>query len=192
VLLLTWTAIAVAGLLTGGNYHRHYLIQVALPVATAAAVGLTTGPGLTDRRIVRTTALALALPLTLSLVLVARPTWERDPRIDADIAIARWYRQHRASPDDDLAPLCASATWYVDAGSMPRLRYLWVDHVRHGRGGREQVVALVDGADRPRYVAMHQPAARCDPSGALQRAIDAHYRPVATIDGVEVLEAIGR
>ncbi|WP_421120847.1 hypothetical protein ACE2AJ_06010 [Aquihabitans daechungensis] len=192
VLLLLWTAIAAAGFFAGGNYHRHYWIQLAFPVATAAAVALTSGPGLTERQIGRTTALALVVPLAISLALIARPSWERDPRVDADAAIARWYREHRASPVDDLLPLCASVTSYPEVGALPRTPYLWVDHVRSARGALPQLVALLEGADRPAYLAMHQPAATCDPTGQLDQAIVRHYREVATVDGVDILEDSSR
>ncbi len=189
-LLLLWAAVAAVGFVAGGNYHRHYWIQLAFPVATAAAVALTAGPPRTEQQLVRTTALALALPLAISLALIARPSWERDPRADADAAIAQWYRQHRTSSTDDLLPVCASATWYVEARQIPRTPYLWVDHVRSGRGGTDGLVRLLDGPDRPTYLAMHHPAERCDPSGSLPRTIARHYRPVATVDGVDILQAV--
>ena len=192
ILLLLWTGIATAGFFAGGNYHRHYWIQLAFPVATTAAVALTAGPGLTERQLMRTTARALVVPVVLSLALAAHPSWERDPRVDADAAIAGWYREHRASPADDLLPLCASVTWYVDVGRLPRTPYLWVDHVRFARGARSQLVGLLDGPDRPAFLAMHQSAATCDPTGRLGRAIARHYRTAATIDGVDVLQATDR
>ncbi|HWJ97042.1 MAG TPA: hypothetical protein VNQ33_02715 [Acidimicrobiales bacterium] len=189
VLVLLWIAVATAGFFAGGNYHRHYWIQLAFPVAVASAVAITAGPRQTERDLVRTTALAVALPLAISAVLIARPSLERDPRVAADAAIARWYRQHRPSPDAGLLPLCASVTLYVDAGQLPRTPYLWVDHVRSGRGAIPKLVALLDGPDRPTYLAMHNPARRCDPTGRLGRAIARHYRAAATVDGVDVLEA---
>lgn len=192
VLVLLWTGIAAAGFFAGGNYHRHYWIQLTFPVATAAAVALTAGPRVTERQLARATALALVVPLAISLALIAHPSWERDPRVDADAAIVRWYRQHQTSPDDDLLPLCASVTWYPDAGQLPRIRYLWVDHVRFARGARQELAALLDGPDRPTYLAMHQPAARCDPTGRLGAAIDRHYRPATTVGGVDILQATER
>lgn len=185
--VLAWAAASGAAFIVGGNYHRHYWVQLAYPVATAAAVGLTAGPALAPRQLVRSTAAALALPLAIAAVILVRPSLERDPRVDADRAIAEWFRDHRSSPDDDLLPLCASVTWYVDAGQLPRTPYLWVDHVRFGRGAIPELVALLDGADRPTYLAMHQPIARCDPSGRLEAVIERRYRLATTIDGVEVL-----
>ena len=190
VLVLLWITTASAAFLVGGNYHRHYLVQLSFPLAVALAVALTAGPDLSRRRLLRTTALAVAAPLAIALVLVVRPGWERDPRVEADVAIARWYRAHRPSADADLLPVCASATWYVVADATPRTPYLWVDHVRSARGSPAGLVALVSGTDRPTYLAMHQPPDRCDPSGALGRAIERHYRPVATVDGVPILQAI--
>lgn len=187
--VLLWTAVAIAGFFAGGNYHRHYWIQLVFPVAVACAVAITAGPRRTERDLVRATATALALPLAISAVLIARPTLERDRRVTADAAIARWYREHRPSAGADIVPLCASVTLYVDAGERPRTPYLWVDHVRSARGAVAQLVHLLDGPDRPTYLAMHNPAQRCDPSGRLGRTIDRHYRQVTTIDGVDVLQA---
>lgn len=187
--VLLWTAVSLLGFFAGGNYHRHYWIQLVFPVAVACGIATTAGRRQTERALVRSTALAVALPLVISLVLIARPTIEQDPRVAADAAIARWFEQHRPAPDSDLLPLCASVTWYVDIGQLPRTPYLWVDHVRAGRGSIPHLLALLDGPDRPTYLAMHQPADRCDPSGRLERAIDRHYRRVATIDGVPILAA---
>ena len=187
--IVLWAAIATLGFFAGGNYHRHYWIQLTFPIAAASGIALTAGPRQTERTLIRTTALAVALPLAISAVLIARPSLERDSRLAADAAIARWYREHRPSPEADLLPLCASVTLYLDAGLLPRTPYLWVDHVRSGRGSIPGLVALLDAPDRPTYLAMHDPARRCDPTGRLERAIARHYRPVTTIDGVDVLQA---
>lgn len=190
VLVLLWAAAASAAFLTGGNYHRHYVVQLSFPLAVVLAVALTSGPDPGARHVLRTTAVAVAAPLAISLILLARPGWERDPRVEADVAIARWYRAHRPAVDADLLPVCASATWYVEADAVPRTPYLWVDHVRSARGAAAGLVALVSGPDRPTYLALHQPPERCDPSGALARAIERHYRRVATVDGVAILQAV--
>jgi hypothetical protein len=50
------------------------------------------------------------------------------------------------------------------------------------------LVALLDGPHRPTYLALHDPPRRCDPSGRLHQAIERHYRPATTIDGVDILE----
>ena len=188
-LVLLWSTVALAGFIAGGNYHRHYWIQLTFPICILAAVALTTGPPTEPRALARTTAAALALPLLISLALIARPTLERDPRVAADAAIARWYEEQRSGPNQALLPLCASVTWYLEAGQPAQTPYLWVDHVRDGRNGVAGLVRLLDGPDRPAYLAMHQPAQRCDPTGGLQRAIDRHYRPAATVAGVEILVA---
>lgn len=185
--VLLWTVVSTAGFFAGGNYHRHYWIQLAIPVAGAAAIALTAGPPQTERQLVRTTAIALALPAVISVALVARPTWERDPRVDADAAIARWYQEHRA-PGDDLLPLCASVTWYPEAGQLPRTPYLWVDHVRFARKGVDGLLDLLSGDDPPRFISLHQPLDRCDASGRLARAVARRYERVATVNGVAVLE----
>ena len=111
-------------------------------VAVVLAVALTSGPDPGARHVLRTTAVAVAAPLAISLILLARPGWERDPRVEADLAIARWYRAHRPSADADLLPVCASATWYVVADATARTPYLWVDHVRSARGSPAGLVAL--------------------------------------------------
>lgn len=185
--VLLWCAASLAAFLAGGNYHRHYWVQLAFPVAVAAGIGLTVGGPQTERQLVRRTAAALALPVIISLVLVAVPSIERDPRVDADRAIATWFRS-QSTPGDDLLPLCASVTWFADTGQEPPAPYLWVDHVRYGRGGVDGLVRLLDGPERPTYLALHQPLRRCDPDGRLADVVDQRYRRVATVDGVAILE----
>lgn len=193
VLVLLWFAIASMAFAVGGNYHRHYWIGLAAPVAVLAAVTLVAGrPDDADPRGADLTPLlvrALWLPVLVSVVLLAAPRLERDRRVDADAAIATWLADHRTRPDDRLLPLCASVTFYVDAHQEPPIPYLWVDHVRAARGATRQLVDLLDSPDRPEFMAMQQPARRCDPSGHIQAAIDRHYQQVAEVHGVPVLQA---
>lgn len=189
----TWLGVATIGFAVGGNYHRHYWVGLAAPIAVSVAVALASGApdaadpdGATLRPLL---VRALWLPVAISLVLVAAPRLERDRRIDADAALASWVEAHRDDPGDQLLVLCASVTFYADAHQTPPLRYLWVDHVRSGRGGPQEVVELLDGPHRPRYVALHQPPRRCDPTGAVQRTLDRRYRPAGRVHGVPVLEA---
>lgn len=191
VLVLLWAAAATGAFAIGGNFHRHYWIQLTFPFAVLVGLALATGPPPApgpDRDLARRLVAALALPLAISLVLIASPGIERDHRVDADQQLARWVQTH-GRPGDQLLPLCASVTYYADTDAEPVYPYLWVDHVRYGRGGTARLVALLEGADRPTYVALHQRPSRCDPSGQVQRALDQGYERVATVDGVPVLRA---
>ena len=124
-------------------------------------------------------------------MLIAAPGLERDDRVDADRALAAWVRAHRTSPDDELLPLCASVTYYADAGTDPPYPYLWVDHVRSGRPGPGRLADLLDSARAPDLLAIHQPVDRATGAARLAAALDRHYRRVATVDGVPVLRATG-
>lgn len=193
LLVAAWAAVAVAGFLAGGNYHRHYWIQLTFPLGVGAALAMTAGmpAALPDRPgpLLRPLALALALPLAISLVVIADPRLERDPRVDRDRALATWYQEHRRSPGDDLLPLCASVTFFTDVDRQPPYPYLWVDHVRSARGAQDKLIALLDGPDRPAFVALHHPLQRCDPTGRIEAVLRQRYRRVAVVDGVPVLTA---
>ena len=192
VLVLLWAAAAAGAFFVGGNYHRHYWIQLTFPFAVLVGIVLSADPRPdADRRLVRSIAGAVALPLAVSLVLIAKPGLERDDRVDADRALAEWVRSHRDAPGDELLPLCASVTYYAEAGTDPPYPYLWVDHVRDGRDGPERLADLLTGPARPAFVALHQPVSRCDPSGQVAAALEQHYERVATVDGVPVLRATG-
>ena len=184
-LVLLWVAVAVTGFGAGGNYHRHYWIQLTFPLAVAAAIAMAARTADLTRPLVA----SLAVPLAISLVLIAAPRLERDPRVDRDRALAAWYLDHRASPNDDLLPLCASVTFFTDADRTPVYPYLWVDHVRSARGARARLIDLLDGPDRPTYLALHQRPEVCDPSGRLAATLRRGYQQVAVVDGVPVLEA---
>ena len=195
-LALVWLGLAVLAFAVGGNFHRHYWIELTFPIAVLAglclAVPTRTGtvrqpPDATSLR--RLLTWSLALPLVLSLLVIAVPGIERDHRVDADIALARWYDQHRTPTSTGLMPLCASVTYYADAGSLPRTRYLWVDHVRFGRGSTTELVRLLDAPDRPSYLALVQPLAKCDPTGRVRAAVARHYIRATTIEGVPVLRS---
>lgn len=193
VLVIGWFAVSTAAFAVGGNYHRHYWVGLAAPAAVLSAVVLVAGrPDQADPRgrdVAPLLVRALWLPLLVSLVLLAAPRLERDRRVDADAAIATWLVHHRVHDTDQLLPLCASVTFYAETGEEPLLPYLWVDHIRAARGATDQLVALLESPDRPAFVAMHQPAQRCDPSGRVRAALDRHYRQVAEVHGVPLLHA---
>lgn len=199
-LVVAWLGAASLGFVTGGNYHRHYWIQLTFPICVLVALALARpstadgvdvdGADLSGHDLRATLARVLALPLVISLVLIAAPGLERDRRIGIDAGLAAWVQDQSGDPRPDLLPLCGSVTYYVAADALPRYRYLWVDHVRSARGATHLLVDLLDDPDRPVFVAEHQPVERCDPSGRVQAALDRHYRPVAEIDGIVVLRAV--
>src|SRR5205085_1961805 len=88
LLLRLWLLGAAIGVLGGGNFHAHYYIQLAAPLAALGAFGV--------QRVGRTALVAvvtLALVSTGALALTTRTTqtrtiWPHDAhlRFDADIA----------------------------------------------------------------------------------------------------------
>ncbi|MFN8018117.1 MAG: hypothetical protein U0P45_08340 [Acidimicrobiales bacterium] len=162
-LVLCWLGAASLAFAVGGNYHRHYWVQVAFPLGVAVALGLGAAsapdaapPSPAEVRPVL--ARALALPLAVTLLLVAVPGLERDPRVDRDAAVAAWVRAHRPMGSRELLPLCAEVTYQARTGQRPRFPYVWVDHVRAADGARRQLAALLDAG--PSTAGGPVPAAR--------------------------------
>lgn len=195
-----WLATAAIAFLTGGNHHRHYWMGVVFPFAAWVGVALATdsrlaalacGKAPSTSPLRRVIAAVIALPLTISLVLVAAPGIERDPRIDGDVAIARWWRDHGGDAAHPLLPVCASAGFFAAADELPPYPYLWVDHVRYAHRAVDDLVAYLSGPDAPAFVARYQPPDRCDPSGRVGAVLARRYRAVAEVADVPVLALAG-
>jgi hypothetical protein len=195
-----WLATAAIAFLTGGNHHRHYWMGVVFPFAAWAGIALAgdrrlaavaRGESPSSAPLRRVIAAGVALPLAISLVLVAAPGLERDPRIDADVAIARWWRDHGGDAAHPLLPVCASAGFYAAAAEVPPYPYLWVDHVRYAHHAVDDLVAYLSGTDAPTFVARYQPVDRCDPSGRVAAVLARRYRAVAEVADVPVLALVG-
>lgn len=190
---LAWCWLAGAGLalLTGGNYHRHYWITVAFPLALVLALLVT------DREPTagsvwpippRELVAACVVPVVVTVVLMVFPGLEQDDRLQQNRDIAAWVEEHGEGTNGILLPVCGSADYHVIAGQTPPYRYLWVDNVVAADDAIDQMEALLDDPDGPAFVARFQPLTDCDDTGRIEAALERNFEEVTVIDGTPVLQ----
>jgi hypothetical protein len=190
VLVPAWIVFATCVFYAGGLFHRHYWIGLTFPLALAAGIGVSR---ISSRRLANSVTALIAVPTvicTLQLVVMNRAgatmVASGDPRSTTNVAVAKWWQDHR-QPGDSIYVLCASAAFYADADVVPPYPYLWQDGVIHGRRAQERLVAMFAGNDAPTYVVMYQPIATCNPNGRVAPLLRDRYEHVGVVDGREIL-----
>ena len=190
-LVFVWSVAATVAFLTGGQFHRHYWITLCPALSVLAAVLVT-------RRIRVRFALAIALVLliptyvnTIKVLVLSNREFpvvaSGDDRLASTADLASWFRHYR-SPGDTLYVMCASASFYADAGQDPLIPYLWEDNVGMVPHALDTLRSLISSPTRaPRYIAIYQLPQTCDISGRTAALVAAHYEKLTRVAGVEVL-----
>ena len=189
--VFVWTVTATVAFLTGGQFHRHYWITLCPALSVLAAVLVT-------RRIRVRFALAIALVLliptyvnTIKVLVLSNRKFpvvaSGDDRLTSTAELAAWFVHYR-SPGDTLYVMCASASFYADAGQDPVIPYLWEDNVGMVPHALDTLRSLISSPTRaPRYIAIYQLPQTCDISGRTAALVAAHYEKLTRVAGVEVL-----
>src|SRR5262249_52855603 len=161
-----WLGAAAIGFLGGGNFHAHYYIQFAPPLAVLGAVGVRRL--LDERRSVAVAACAAAAAASIALTAPlwfagdtaqARAIWPNDPHLRNATAVAAYVRSH-TKPGQPIFTLWAAADLYYLADRRPLVPYMWfrnietvsgaLDSARRRLAAREP--ALVVLIQRPRMI----------------------------------------
>ncbi len=188
---LLWLLFAGAGFFGGVFFFPHYWMQLVGPACLLGALALSALPA---RAAIALTVLA-CLPATTWTVRVAAASPDRrdriavpDGRLLANRDIAPWLRAH-ARPADQLYAFVSSADLYYSTGLHTDFRYLWQANLEAIPSAVGQLRAYLAGPDRPAWVVLYQQPDVIDPTGAIQRALDAGYEHRITIDGYSILRA---
>jgi hypothetical protein len=170
ITLAAWFAGAAVGVLGGGSYWPHYLIEL-VPV-TCVAAGALRPP-----KLLLAAAVALAV---LAAVGGARQVHAHPPYRQTRNAAA--YVRDHARPGDTQYVMYARANFLYYAGLPSPYPYHWSLMMRAKPGAVAQLRHLLASPRRPTWLVEWQPpnAWGLDRSGATSRLIAAHYRRVAT------------
>ena len=195
VLVPAWICFAVAALLAGGLFHRHYWVTLTFPFAAAAAVAIGRIKGHVAIAIaVASLAVIPSLISTEHVIVLNRSAVaivaHDDPRLTIDEHVARWYTDHR-TPGSTLYALCASAAMYADADAIPPYPYLWLDGVQHGKGAQAKLAQLFGGEHPPTFVARYQPVGVCNPDGEVGLLLNNRYTQVEDVGGAIIYQLRG-
>jgi 4-amino-4-deoxy-L-arabinose transferase-like glycosyltransferase len=177
--LAAWLVAGAVGVLAGGTYWPHYLIQLVAPASVLAAAALSR-VHVIPRAVVVGTLAALAIAGTLGAAPAAR-THQAHLGV---LAVARYVRTH-ARPGDTQYVLYARANVGYYSGLPSPYPYAWSLLVRAHPGATTRLLHLLRSPQRPTWiVGWQRPSAwQLDPRGDIARALHAHYRVVARMHG---------
>ncbi len=176
VTLGAWLAGGAFGVLGGGSYWPHYLIQLLVPAAVGSALVLARVPALPRRVVLSAVAgLAIAASTVGGAVVAVRP-----PRA-VDARVASYVRDH-ARAGDSFYALYARANLNAAVGLPTPFPYSWSLMMRARPDARPRLLRLLRSPQRPTWiVAWQQPRHwHLDPDGAIAGALRADYRVVHT------------
>jgi len=187
-----WLAAAALGVLGGGNFHAHYYVQLAPPLALLAGVGAA-------RLFERRAGLAAGVCAGLALwgLATVAPLWFDSPRAQAaaifpaddhlqhDAAVVAYVRSN-SGPGDRIFVMWAAANVYYLSDRDPAVPYMWFRNIQVVPGALDQVHAALASRDRPLLVVGEQPPGVLDSSGETARLLQSGYRLVATVSGVPI------
>jgi hypothetical protein len=192
VLARLWLGAAALGVIGGGNFHAHYYIQLAPPLALLAGIGVAR---VLERRAglvagicagVALWGLAATVPLWFdSPAAQAGHVFPNDGHLQHDAAVIAYVRAH-SSPSDRIFVMWSAANVYYLSDRAPAVRYMWYRNIQAIPGALGEVHAALAGGDRPLLVVAEQSPAALDPGGETARLLAAHYHQVASIDGVVI------
>ena len=195
VLLRLWLGAAALGVVGGGNFHAHYYIQLAAPLAVLGGVGAAR---LWETRSGLIAGVVCGLALWSAVAIV--PLWFDSPSAQAahvfpndehlqhDAAVIAYVRSHTA-PGQRIFVMWAAANVYYLSDRAPAVRYMWFRPLQVIPGALGEVHSALGGPGRPPLVVAEQPADALDTSGETARLLGRYYRPVAHIGSVVIYRA---
>jgi hypothetical protein len=179
VTLAAWLGAGLAGVLAGGSYWPHYLIQLVVPTAALAGTALAA-----TRLRTRATVGALAVALAAGAGAGGLAHVADHPRHRAEAALARYVRAH-ARPGDTQYVIYARANLVERIGLSSPYPYEWSLLVRAMPGAPQRLARLLASPHRPTWVVgwQHPRHWGLDPHHAIRHALRHDYRRVARIHG---------
>jgi 4-amino-4-deoxy-L-arabinose transferase-like glycosyltransferase len=173
LLMRFWLLGAAIGVLGGGNFHAHYYVQLAAPLAALGAYGV-------ERlgRPALVAVVAVAVVSTGALALTSRTTqtrtiWPHDPHLRYDAAVVRLIRD-QVPRGQEIAVTWGDADLYFLADRDPAVYALWYRNAQAIPGVAARDIAAVRRGV-PLVVAL-EPSLRAFP--ALRAALRCNYREV--------------
>ncbi len=186
----TTLAFEVVGVALGGNYYRHYLLQLApsLVLATACLASGTLAVSAGGRALLWA-RLGLGFVIVSAVVVTAdAATLTPQPSTRA-VAFETWI-QAAARPTDSLMMTFGIANLVEPTGLRPAYQHLWTLPTRVMDPELLQLSATLAGRQAPTWVVEWQPfeLLGSGPAQTLRTALSAHYRRVADICGHQVFQ----
>jgi hypothetical protein len=190
-----WLGAAALCVIGGGNFHAHYYLQVAPPLALLAGIGLA--EVLTRRRGL---VAGVAAGLALWGLYPAATLWFDSPRVQAaevfpgdghlqvDAAVVDYVRSH-SGPGDRIFVMWAAANVYYLSDRDPAVPYMWYRNIQAITGALDRVRTALAASDRPALVVVEQSPESIDPSGRTGDLLNRFYAQAAVVGGIPIYKA---
>jgi 4-amino-4-deoxy-L-arabinose transferase-like glycosyltransferase len=177
-----WLAAAVVGVLGGGSYFVHYLIELVPVGSVLAAAALARLPAPAGAA-----ALAVVAYLALTSADEGFRWLDHHTPHHRELAIGSYIRQ-QSRPGDTLYVMYARPNIVFYSGRRQPYPYLWSLMVIVRPGAVARLQRLLASPRRPTWlVRWHHPSSwELDPYHATARTIDREYRLAATVCDVPV------
>jgi 4-amino-4-deoxy-L-arabinose transferase-like glycosyltransferase len=186
VVVAAWLLAGAVGILLGGSYWRHYLIEL-VPGSVAAAAALFAN----HRRIGSLVAVSVVVPAALMAIVGAA-----GPNVNLkqqDSVIVGHYVRARALPGQTFHVIYAHVNVIYYSGMRDPFPYNWSLMMRSVPHVQDRLRRLLASPSRPTWVVDWQTTRGfgLDRTGATKRALARYYRPVTTVCGHPLLLARG-
>jgi 4-amino-4-deoxy-L-arabinose transferase-like glycosyltransferase len=183
--LSAWLLGGTVGVLAGGSYWPHYLIQLVAvaSVGTGLALAAVRHPRWRSLLAVATAAALLVGAAVLTVTSVGTPR-------QTDAAVARWVKAH-ARPGDSFYALYAQANLNYAVGLHTPFPYSWSLMMRGRPDAHARLLALLRSPQRPTWVVQwqHPSTWHLDPGGRIKAELHRYYRRVYGLHGHPVLRS---
>lgn len=183
VTFAAWLGAGLVGVLGGGSYWAHYLLQLVPAVSVLAAVALARAH--VGLRVVVATAIAV---VAVAGSASGGAAAIRHPHYARELAVARYVRRH-ARPGDTFYVMYARANVLYYAGLPDPYPYSWSLMVRTLPDAAPRLRRLLASPQRPTWIVRWQrpDSWGLDPHGTTRRLLAAEYLPVARVSGHVIL-----
>jgi Dolichyl-phosphate-mannose-protein mannosyltransferase len=185
VLLVTfgaWLAAATVGVLGGGSYFNHYLIELVAVGCVAASLVIARAP-----MPIGVAALGVVAYLALTAANEGVKYIDLKTPHRRELAVGRYIRDHARAGDTQYVMYARPNVVYYARLRQP-YPYLWSLMVRVRPGARTQLLRLLGSSRRPTWlVRWHHPSSwELDPDHSVARAIQRGYRRAAVVCNIPI------
>lgn len=176
LVLVAWFAGALLGVLGGGFYWPHYLIQLIAPIAVAAGIAFA-APG----RVRRAGLVTCGVLVVLAIVGPAlRPLVPHTGRFDARAQSVGQDVARRGAEDDEILVLTARPGVVHASGLRSASPWLWEAMIQTRPGVGQHLLRVLESRRPPRWVVTWDDGTtRFDEHARIQAAVHERYTRVA-------------
>jgi hypothetical protein len=181
--VLAWGGAGLCGVLLGGSYWAHYLIELIPVAAVTAGLALEAG-----RRGLVSASASLVVAVAVAGALIG-PSWSGAASPDFTARSVGRSIAGRSRRGDTIYVRYSQPNIAYYSGLRTPYPYDWSLMMRTIPGAQHRLRALLRSPQRPTWVVDWEPSDSygLDASGATARLLHAKYRSAGGVDGVPIL-----